>query len=118
MRTKTRQILFKVDDEEYAVIRERMKECGIINMSRFLRVLATQGIIFHMDFETVRECSRLLRNISGNINQISKRVNIDGGIYTKDIDDIRAWFSEIMDKFKEVLNEFSKIHDTVNKHRK
>lgn len=118
MRTKTKQILFKVDQNEYEQIRERMNECGIINMSRFIRVITTQGYIYHINAESVTECSRLLSNISGNINQLSKRANATGNIYAADLDEIKSAFSEIMTQFKEVLQEFLQIYDVVDKHRK
>jgi hypothetical protein len=118
MRTKTRQILLKVDEAEYTQIRERMSECGIINMSRFIRVLATQGYIFHIHTESVHECSRLLGNISGNINQIAKRAITTGSIYASDIDEIKSAFSEIMTQFKDVLHELLRIYDAVDKRKK
>ena len=118
MRTKTKQILIKVAPEEYDQIQARMKECGSINMSGFIRVIATQGYIYHIDPKSLHECSRLLGNISNNINQIAKRANTTGSIYANDIEDIKEAFSEIMYQFKDVLQGFIKIYDVVERHRK
>jgi hypothetical protein len=118
MRTKTKQILFKVDADEYALIRERMAKCGIINMSRFIRVLACQGYIFHINLASVNECAVLLGRISGSVNQIAKRVNGTGNFYPEDDTNIKSMFDEIMTQFKEVLHELVKIYEAADTLRK
>ena len=117
MRNKTKQILFKVDEWEYGQIRKRMAQCGIINMNRYLRVLAVQGYIFHIDPKSINECSRLLGNISGNINQIAARANAAGSIYAADVESIKAKFLQIMFQFKDVLKELIRIFETATKLR-
>jgi len=53
------------------------------------------GYIVNLDLSDVKECSRLLGNISGNINQIARRVNETQSIYSDDIADIRRGLDDI-----------------------
>ncbi|GHU37956.1 hypothetical protein FACS1894105_11020 [Clostridia bacterium] len=87
-------------------------------MSHFIRILACQGYIFHIDLSSVNECAALLGRISGSVNQIAKRVNVNGNFYAADATDIKSMFDEIMTQFKEVLRELLKIYEAADTLRK
>jgi hypothetical protein len=72
--SRNKSINFRVNDEEYEMIKDRQKRVGISNMRAYLLKMAVNGQILNIELTTVDECARLLRNIGNNVNQIAKRV--------------------------------------------
>jgi len=70
-----------ISHEEYELIQERMAEAGTANMSAFIRKMALNGYVLHVDLSPVKELVSLQRRCSANLNQIAVNVNTYGGIY-------------------------------------
>ena len=75
------QQLHRLDDDELDLINEKMECTGIINKEIYYRKMALDGYIIRIGFFDVRHMIRLLSNSPNNLNQIARRVNIDGGIF-------------------------------------
>ena len=56
-----RPIYVWVRPDELEVIRERMAEAGIRNMSAYIRKMALGGYVLHVDLEPVKELVSLQR---------------------------------------------------------
>ena len=67
------QVKFRVTDLERQKIRDRMKECGIKNMARYLRTMAINGCIIKPDHTDIKQTNYELHKIGVNINQIAKK---------------------------------------------
>jgi hypothetical protein len=100
---------FRVSPEEREQIMQRMDEIGVTSVRAYLLKMALSGHIITIDLTTVNECSRLLRNISGNINQIAKRANETGRVYGHDITKIQNRQEQIWTQQNEILKKLSKI---------
>ncbi len=74
-----------VSEEELAVIRERMAEAGIRNMGAYMRKMALNGYVLHVDLSPVQELVSLQRRCSNNLNQVAIQANTYGGIYPEEI---------------------------------
>ena len=74
-----------VSEEELTLIRERMAEAGVQNMGAFVRKMALNGYVLHVDLGPVRELVSLQRRCSNNLNQVAIQVNTYGGVYSQDI---------------------------------
>ncbi len=111
MRKLTRNINigFRVTEEEQAMIRQRMSELGICNLRAYLLKMAINGYVVNLDLADVRECSRLLRIVSNNVNQIARRVNSGGNLYAADIGDVQTRLDEIWQNQNKIIRELSKI---------
>ncbi len=70
-----KQIHIKISEDELQMIRDRMKQVGVKNMSAYIRKMAIDGYYIHVDFKELLEIIRLMRIDSNNINQIAKGVN-------------------------------------------
>ena len=68
-----------VSEEEQALIRERMAEAGIRNMGAYMRKMALNGYVLHVDLSPVRELVSLQRRCSNNLNQVAIQANTYGG---------------------------------------
>ena len=60
-----------VTADELAQIHGRMAEAGISNAGAYMRKMALNGYILHVDLAPVRELVSLQRRCSNNLNQIA-----------------------------------------------
>ena len=61
-----------VTPDELAAIHERMAEAGISNTGAYVRKMALNGYILHIDLTPVKELISLQRRCSNNLNQIGR----------------------------------------------
>lgn len=86
---------FWVNDKELSQISSKMKQAGIHNTSAYLRKMAIDGYIVHLDDSGIREVVRLLRICSNNLNQYARKANEGGSIYREDIRDLQIKLDKI-----------------------
>lgn len=103
------QFHFMVSGQEAERIRERMAQTGIVNLSAYLRKMAVDGYIIHLDMSDIQEMIRLLRICSNNLNQYARRANETGSIYAADIEDLRTRLDSLWDGMDKLLRGFSNI---------
>jgi hypothetical protein len=104
---------FRVTEEERDLIRQKQKLTGIKNQRAYLLKMAVDGRVIRVELDSVRDMVRLLSNVSGNVNQIARRVNQTGNIYAADIEEIRARQDEISMRQKEILRRLIEVLDAV-----
>ena len=98
-----------VSEEEQALIRERMAEAGIRNMGAYMRKMALNGYVLHVDLAPVKELVSLLRRCSNNINQVAIQANTYGGIYPSEIKSLRRDYDALWERTGEVLKQLAEI---------
>ncbi len=86
-----------------------MKEAGIENMSAFIRKMAIDGYVIHLDLSDVKEVSRLLRINANNINQCAKRANETGSIYYGEIKRIQSQQDQLWLMMKAIIQRLSTV---------
>lgn len=74
---KSVRVEFVMSEAEAELVKERMAELGITNMSAYLRKMAVDGYIIHLDMGDIQEMIRLLRICSNNLNQYTRRAYED-----------------------------------------
>lgn len=104
---RTIGLYFKVTPEEMALIEKKMEHAGTQNKRAYLRKMAVDGYIVHLDMESVKELNRLLRSISGNINQIACRCNETHNLYAEDMEDLRKGCAAAQAGLVELLKKFA-----------
>ena len=92
---KTKNLKFRVTEEEYEYIQKKYELSGCKNISSYLRKMAVTGRIIQLDSSALIEISRLFSNIANNINQIAVRVNSTNRIYDEDIEEIQKKVKEL-----------------------
>ena len=103
------QLHFVVSEQELDRIRQRMEECGVANLSAFLRKMALDGYIIHLDMTELQALTRLLRSCSNNLNQYAKRANEVGSVYAADVEDLHLRLDEIWELAGKLLQGFANI---------
>ena len=103
-RKRKNQILLYVDDEELQKIESGMRSTGIRNRSAYLRKVAIDTYIIHIDYSFLKEHTRQIRMIGININQIAHHLNATGNIYQQDIETINERLDEIWRLQRSILS--------------
>ena len=76
------KINFWVNDEEYMLIRQKMIQSGVDNLSAFLRKMAIDGYIVRLDMSEVREMIAAVNRVGNYVNQIARWANRSGRVYS------------------------------------
>ena len=103
---RTVGLFTKVSPEEKTVIDRKMAELGTRNLRAYLRKMAVDGYIVHMDMSSVTEVIRLLRSISSNVNQIARRCNETRNLYADDVEDLRQGYTQVWQAVDELTKKF------------
>jgi hypothetical protein len=108
-RIRKELIKFYVTPEEKELIQQNMALLGTDNMSAFLRKMAIDGHVIKLDLPELKELVSLLRYTSNNINQIAKRVNSTGRIYSEDLSGIKDSMESLWTAANSILRRLASI---------
>ena len=106
---KTVRVEFVMSEQDAELVKGRMAELGITNLSAYLRKMAVDGYIIHLDMDDIQEMVRLLRICSNNLNQYAKRANETGSVYAADVEDLRTRLDGLWDGMDKLLRGFANI---------
>ena len=67
------------------------------------------GYIVKLDTSDISQMISLLRNATNNLNQVAKKANSTGSIYSADIADMQVKQDEIWETAKEILARLATI---------
>lgn len=106
---RTIGLFFKVTPEEKALIDQKMALLKTTNQRAYLRKMAVDGYIVHLDMGSVKELLKLLRSIASNTNQIARRCNETRNLYAEDVEDLRKGYAEAQKGITELLKKFANL---------
>lgn len=106
---KSVRVEFVMSEQDAELVKGRMAELGITNLSAYLRKMAVDGYIIHLDMSDIQKMVRLLRICSNNLNQYARRANEAGSIYAADVDDLRTRLDSLWDGMDKLLRGFANI---------
>ena len=109
MEKRETAVLVRMSGSELAQIRERMESYGTTNMSAYIRKMAIDGYMVKLEVPELKEMTRLLSSYSNNLNQIAKRVNATGNIYSTDFDEIREHQENLWNVAEKIMRSLSKL---------
>ena len=97
-----------VTEDELAQIQRRMVEAGITNAGAYMRKMALNGYILHVDLAPVRELVSLQRRCSNNLNQVAVHAHTYG-VYPEEIEGLKQDYTRMWEMVSAVLGELSAI---------
>ena len=100
---------FRVTEEEQQMIRERMMQAGFRNLRVYLLKMALNGYVINLDLSEINECSRLLRTVGNNVNQIAKHANTIGAVYAGDMEAIKMQLGEVWKQQDKIIRSLTKV---------
>ena len=98
-----------VSPEELQAIRTRMEQVGIRNTSAYVRKMALNGYVLHVDLAPVKDIVSLQRRCANNLNQIAVRENINGGVYPDEIKALQKDYADLWGPLSELLERLSEV---------
>ena len=99
----------KVSPEEKEVIDQKMALLGTSNLRAYLRKMAVDGYVVQLDMSGVVELVKLLRSISSNVNQITRRCNETRNLYAQDVEDLRKGYGAVWQGVNALLKKFESL---------
>lgn len=96
-------------EEEREIIKKRMKDVGMNNMSAYIRRMALYGYVIHLDMSDFKEVLRLMKINSNNLNQYTKRANETGSVYQEDVNELLQNQKELLVLLGGILDQLLKI---------
>ena len=97
-----------VTAEEMEQIRSRMAEAGISNTGAYVRKMALNGYILHVDLAPVKELVSLQRRCSNNLNQVAIHAHTYG-VYPDEIAGLQQDYAELWGRMNDILKQLSAI---------
>ncbi len=101
------ELKFHVTPEERDVIEKKRSQMGTDCTAAYLRKMALDGYVVNLNLPEMREMVTLLRRFNGNLNQIAKRVNATGRVYSEDIHDIHDMQEQLWTTANEILSRLA-----------
>ena len=106
MTNRTRKIVLRVPvtPEEQELIRQKMALLHTRNFSAYARKMLIDGYVVHIDTTDIRAQTAELQKIGVNINQITRRLNSMGPLYTQDVANIKGALAQIWQLQRYILS--------------
>lgn len=104
-RSRSHQILFRVSDEEYKIIRRKMIMSRMRNREAFIRKMLIEGVIINVDTAPLEEIFYEMHKIGVNVNQIAKVANTTGTISQDELTELKERVNEIWHILKSFQSE-------------
>ena len=106
MTNRTRKIVLRVPvtPEEQELIRQKMALLHTRNFSAYARKMLIDGYVVHFDTTDIRAQTAELQKIGVNVNQITRRLNSMGPLYTQDVADIKGALAQIWQLQRYILS--------------
>ena len=104
-RTRSREIKFRVNDEEFLIIRRKMIMSRMRNREAFIRKMLIEGVIINVDTAPLENIFYEMHKIGTNINQIAKVANTNGTISRAELENLKGKVEEIWHILKSFQSE-------------
>ena len=107
-RVRSMPIYVWVRPDEMKAIQGRMAEAGISNLSAYVRKMALNGYVLHVDLSDIRELVALQRRCANNLNQVAVHANTYG-IYPSEIAALQKDYADLWEPLSELLKKLSAV---------
>ena len=108
-RTRDIPLYLMVSQAEYDLIQERMTEAGTVNMGAFIRKMALNGYVLHVDLSPVKKLVSLQRRCSNNLNQVAVSVNTYGGISPQELTALQKDYTALWNPLSDLIKQLAEI---------
>ena len=78
-------------------------------MSAFIRKMALNGYVLHVDLSPVKSLVFLQRRCSNNLNQIAATVNTYGGIYPQELTALQKDYAALWNPLSKLIQQLAEI---------
>ena len=103
------RMVFYLDENEQALLEQKMEEANIQNREAYIRKMILDGYVLRLDFSDVRRMVRLLSNATSNLNQVAKRANETRSVYATDVRVLREDYEKLWSFASDVMKKLAKL---------
>ena len=108
-RTRPIKIMVRVSEQERALIGGKMEQAGIRNREAYLRKMAIDGYVIHLDLSDIKGLSGLLRRYGNNLNQLTIYAHETGYVGVDDLETVKRQTDELWEAVRKILLGLSAI---------
>ena len=108
-KTRTKQILLNLSEHEMEMVQLKMEQLGIKNRSVYLRKMAVDGMVIHLELPEFQKLLSLMARTAANVNQIAQRCNATGNLYEEDVTELKSGYSELCEQMKQAVGEIATL---------
>lgn len=108
-RIRSTSVCVWLSPNELDAIRERMAEVGIRNLSAYMRKMALNGYVLHVDLSPVKELISLQRRCANDLNQIAVQTNTYGGIYPDELKTLQKDYEDLWEPLSDLIQKLSEV---------
>ena len=101
-RVRKNQLKIYLSDQEKQIFENKLAMSKLKSMSFFIRKFVLEKEIFVVDMTPIMKIQQLLSNQANNINQIAKKININGVIYKNDINYIKQLNENLSEEISKI----------------
>lgn len=110
-RTRKNELKIYLSDNEKYILDRKVELSKRKSASDYIRTLILFGFVYAVDYSYLRQHNETLGKISGNLNQIAKRINSTGNVYEKDMAEVKAIMEQVWKTQKAMLKTQPLIHN-------
>ena len=92
------------NNKEQYILEQKVKISGMKSKSAFLRRLILYGFVYNIDYSDLRDYNYSLGKISGNLNQIAKRINAAGNVFKADVAEVKKPMRHLSEIEQHIIN--------------
>ena len=96
-RERKNELKIYLSDKGQYILEQKVKISGMKSKSAFLRRLILYSFVYDLDYSDLRDYNATLGKISGNLNQIAKRMNATGNVYKADVEEVKKLMKQVWD---------------------
>lgn len=104
-RERENRLVVCLSEDEKKIFDAKFKASKLPTPSAFLRELIVYGDVYYVDFEDLRNTNTAIARIGNNINQIAKKMNETGNVYSDDVKEIMEKQEKIWQLLKSTLSK-------------
>lgn len=104
-RTRKNELKIYLSDNEKYILDRKVELSKRKSASDYIRTLILFGFVYDVDYSYLRQYNETLGKISGNLNQIAKRINSTGNVYEEDMAEVKAIMDEVWRTQKAMLKK-------------
>ena len=108
-RSRSRQVKFWVNEEEYELLQKKREAAGGVNQGAYIRKMVLDGYIVKLDIPELKEIIRLLSITSNNVNQMARQLHSSNSIYPQELTEVEAQLDQVYKLLRKVMKGLSKI---------
>ena len=108
-RTRKNELKIYLSDNEKYILDRKVELSK--SASDCIRTLILFGFVYDVDYSYLRQYNETLGKISGNLNQIEKRISSTGNVYGEEMAEVKAIMDEVWKTQKAMLKKQPLIHN-------